>query len=105
MLEVSIFLLKKLKFIGLGYKFFLIDSKLNLLHLKLGYSHSVYFHVPSNIILNFNKNTILYFKGNEYYILTQILSRIKTNKIPDLYKGKGILYENEMIKLKKGKKI
>lgn len=104
-LEVSICLLKKLKFIGLGYKFFLIDSNLNLLHLKLGYSHSVYFYVPSTITLNFNKNTILYFKSNDYYNLTQTLSKIKSNKIPDLYKGKGILYENEIIQLKKGKKI
>jgi len=103
--EVSVFLFKKLKFIGLGYRFFLIDKKLNLLQLKLGYSHNVFFKVPKNIELNFYKNTVLYFKSNNYYNLNKILSKIKLNKKLDFYKGKGILYENEKIKLKKGKKI
>jgi len=38
-------------------------------------------------------------------MLTQIASDIRSYKKPEPYKGKGILYYNEKVKLKQGKKI
>ena len=43
--------------------------------------------------------------GHSYQQITSTASQIRLNKIPEPYKGKGILYENEKIKLKEGKKI
>jgi ribosomal protein L6P/L9E len=40
-----------------------------------------------------------------YQQLTSTASKIRLNKIPEPYKGKGILYENETTTLKEGKKI
>jgi len=104
-LEVSLTLTKKLKFLGLGYRFFLIDKTLNLLRLNLGYSHNIYFRSPENISLNFNKNTLLYLKSCHYNFLSTIASSIRSYRKPEPYKGKGILYLNEIIKLKKIKKV
>lgn len=103
--EVSIFLLKKLKFIGLGYRFFLFKNLDNFFQFKLGYSHSLFFKIPCIIKFDFFKNTSLYLKSNDFFLLTQISSKIRLLKKPEPYKGKGILYENEKVNLKKGKKI
>lgn len=104
-LEVSFFLTKKLKFIGLGYKFFLIDKSLKLLQLNLGYSHKTYFKPLNTTLIYHNKNVLLYFKSLNYNYLNTITALLKQQKLPDSYKGKGILFENDVIIKKKIKKI
>jgi large subunit ribosomal protein L6 len=105
-LEVSVFLYKKIKLIGIGYKAFIeniFDQK--FLILKLGYSHNIYFKIPLNITVTCLKSDKIFIMGNSYEKMTQIASIIKSYKLPEPYKGKGILYENEKILLKEGKKI
>jgi large subunit ribosomal protein L6 len=104
-LETSFMLYKKLKFIGVGYRGFEVDNfKDKLLMLKLGYSHSIYFKAPKNLNIFCLKLTKLFIFGHSYQNITQTASLIKSYKAPEPYKGKGILYDNEIIKIKKGKK-
>jgi len=97
---------KKLNFVGLGYRIFfeeLFDNQLLLL--KLGFSHLVYFFVPSKFKVFCKKRTQLFVLGNSYQDITHIVSLIRNLKPPEPYKGKGILYEHEKVVRKQGKKI
>jgi len=51
------------------------------------------------------KNNKLFLIGNSSIFLTQVAALIRSYKIPEPYKGKGILYMSEKITLKEGKKI
>ena len=104
-LETSSVMYKKLKFVGVGYRGFEVENfNYKLLMLKLGYSHSIYFKTPKSLNIFCFKLTKLFIYGSTYHDVTQTASLIRSYKKPEPYKGKGILYDNELIKLKKGKK-
>lgn len=104
--EVSTKIYKKLIFVGVGYKALSIKTKnLNLTQFKLGYSHDIYIKEFKNININLYKSNILFVSGNDFQDVSKLTSLIRNYKLPEPYKGKGILYENETIKLKEGKKI
>jgi len=105
-LEVTSVTCKKLKLSGIGYKVF--ESRLEdrkLLHLKLGNSHSLYYKIPEKIVIKIIQSSKLFIFGDDYAKVCQIAALIRSYKKPEPYKGKGILYANEIIKLKEGKKI
>ena len=104
-LNSSIKINTKLKMVGIGYKVFLDNKINNLLKFKLGYSHFIYYKLPVNMNVSISKSTIIYISGNCLDNVTQITSDIRSYKKPEPYKGKGILYFNEKIKLKPGKKV
>lgn len=105
-LETSMLLNKKIKLVGVGYKVFSKNYKsINLLELKLGYSHFIYYKIPKTVEIISFKSTFIYIFSNSYNSMTQIASNIRSYKHPEPYKGKGILYENEKILLKEGKKV
>jgi large subunit ribosomal protein L6 len=105
-LETSYIFYKKLKLIGVGYRAFdVANFKNKLLLFKLGYSHFIYFKCSLKSKIFCLKNTKLFIFGNSYQNITQYASFIRSYKKPEPYKGKGILYENEKIILKEGKKI
>jgi len=105
-LETSSTLYQKLKFIGVGYRIFEVESVKNkLLMLKVGYSHLIYIKPPKNLNIFCLKTTKLFISGSSYSNITQTSSVIRSYKTPEPYKGKGILYDNELVKLKKGKKV
>jgi large subunit ribosomal protein L6 len=108
-LELTSTYYQKLKFIGIGYRAiktnFIVEK--NIFLLKLGISHPLYFNINTNtntkiICLKFTK---LFIFGNHYEEISQITASVRLRKRPEPYKGKGILLDNEKIKLKKGKKI
>jgi len=105
--EVSKKVFVKLKLNGIGYKIDIINKKLfKIIRFKLGLSHFIYFKIPNTIeITCYNNNNKLLIIGNNYNLVTNVASKIRSFKIPEVYKGKGILYENEVIKLKEGKKV
>lgn len=105
-LETSHVLYKKLKLVGVGYRSFDVEEfEETLLSLKLGYSHPIYFKIPKKSKIFCLKKTKLFIYGNSYQDVTQTASLIRSYKKPEPYKGKGILYENEKINLKEGKKV
>lgn len=94
---------QKLRLIGVGYRASIVENKLIL---KLGYSHEVIYAFPKeiSIIPAKAKGTILLIKGFELTTVTQVAADIRNLRAPDAYKGKGIHYYNEVLKLKKGKR-
>ena len=106
-IETSILLYQKLKLVGIGYKTFIVDNfKNKLLLFKLGYSHMIYVKIPELIAIKTVKLTSIYLFGNvSYNEITSLASLIRNVRLPEPYKGKGVLYSEEKITLKKGKKI
>ena len=106
LIESSILLYKKLKINGIGYRANFTENFNNkLLTFKLGYSHFIYLQTLNNIIINCLTRTKLCISGNSYENVSHISAKIRINKVPDPYKGKGILYDNEVVKIKEGKKV
>ena len=106
LIELSSIIYSKLKFIGTGFKIFNVENyQTNLVMFKLGFSHVLYFKIPNKLNFFCLKSIKLLIFGSYYNEVCQASSLIKSYKLPDPYKGKGILYEHEKIALKKGKKI
>lgn len=105
-IETTALTYKKLKLVGVGYRAIPVEEfKDRLLLLKLGYSHPIYFKTPARTKITSLKFTKLFLSSYSFQELTSVAAKIRLNKMPEPYKGKGILYENEKITLKEGKKI
>ncbi|MCX6822698.1 MAG: 50S ribosomal protein L6 [candidate division SR1 bacterium] len=95
---------KKLMITGVGYGAKLEGKKLIL---SIGYSHKVDFVVPQSIEVaveqDIKGNTIVTMKGIDKQYLGEVAAKLKALKKPEPYKGKGIRYFDEYIKLKPGK--
>ena len=106
LIESSIIIFQKLKIVGVGYRTDFTDTfEKKLLTLKLGYSHLIYMKIPKNLSINCFTKTKFCIFGNSYNKVNEFSARIRSKKLPEPYKGKGVLYENETVILKEGKKI
>lgn len=92
---------KKLKLVGVGYK---VNIDKNKLILFIGFSHTINYPLPENITAECPSQNEIIIKGIDKQIVQQIAAIIRSYKIPDPYKGKGIRYENEFIRIKESKK-
>jgi len=102
---VTIGILKKLKLAGIGYRVVKkVKKNSDILFLKLGYSHDIYYKIPKHINVECPKPNLIYLLGYNEQELTILTSAIRSLKKPEPYKGKGILYDNERVVLKEGKK-
>lgn len=90
-----------LKIIGVGYRMFVEN---NYLCLKVGYSHLIYIKIPSDISISTPKLTKILMQGYNKNSLLQFAALIRSYKIPEPYKGKGIVYKGERVRRKEGKK-
>jgi large subunit ribosomal protein L6 len=91
----------KLKLVGVGYRFF-IENK--YIKLKIGYTNLIKIPIPNYIKVKSINNTMLYVYGLDLQKIKEFIYKIRLHKRPDPYKGKGILFENEIINFKEGKK-
>lgn len=108
LIEINYKLYNKVKFVGVGYRSFQMTTPCleNQIFLKLGYSHMIYFRIPSPLNTHTIKFTTLFIFGNSSYNeITKLVSLIRDCRLPEPYKGKGVLRYEEKIILKKGKKI
>ena len=85
---------------GVGYR---AQTNNNQLILNLGYSHPVALEIPSGIEVLIEKNTLIIIKGINKELIGQFSATIKSRRLPEPYKGKGVLYQGEIIKRKVGK--
>jgi large subunit ribosomal protein L6 len=92
---------KRLEIVGTGYNVKIQGADLNF---RLGFSHPVIFKAPKGIQLAVDGNNIVIVSGVDKQQVGEVAQRIKGLKKPDAYKGKGVRYEGEYIKLKPGKK-
>lgn len=91
---------KKLEIVGVGYK---ADLRGKTLNLSLGYSHPIDFPVPDGITIKVEKGTGLTISGIDKQQVGQVAAVIRGFRKPDAYKGKGVRYSDETIRLKAGK--
>lgn len=92
---------KRLEVVGTGYN---VQQQGENLVLKVGYSHSVIFPQTAGIKLKIEDNNKIIISGIDKQMVGQIAQRIKSIKKSDVYKGKGIKYEGEKLRIKPGKK-
>lgn len=91
---------KKLLIEGVGYKW---DVQGKTLNLALGFSHPVKVAIPEGLTVTAEKGTLT-IAGFDKELVGQFAADIRAKKKPEPYKGKGIRYDNEVIRRKQGKK-
>ena len=91
---------RELQINGVGYR---VQKQGNNLNMSLGYSHPVIFEAPQGITFDVpNPNTIIV-KGIDKELVGQTAAEIRTKRPPEVYRGKGIKYAEEVIRRKEGK--
>ena len=91
---------KKLQINGVGYK---AEKKGDTLVLSLGYSHPVEMKDPDGISTETPSNTEILVRGISKAVVGNYAAIVRSWRPPEPYKGKGIKYENEVIRRKEGK--
>lgn len=91
---------RKLDIQGVGFK---SEVKGKSLNLSLGYSHPVEFPFPAGITIEVDKGTKLVVKGADKQLVGETAARLRQLREPDSYKGKGVRFEGEYVRLKAGK--
>jgi large subunit ribosomal protein L6 len=91
---------KKLELTGVGYRAQKAGNKVTL---QVGYSHPVEFDPPKGIEIIIDGNNKLRVVGIDKELVGETAAEIKRIRIPDSYKGKGIKYAGERLRLKPGK--
>ncbi len=90
-----------LDIVGVGYRAQVQGGKINL---TLGYSHPVEFHLPAGITAAVDqKQTQITLTGIDKQKIGQVAADLRALRSPDAYKGKGIRYSGQRLKLKVGK--
>ncbi|MDM7995383.1 MAG: 50S ribosomal protein L6 [Acidobacteriota bacterium] len=100
---------KDLDLVGIGYK---VDAKPKYITLTLGYSHPIEFPIPPGISVKVEKQSrniqnyvsTIIISGSDKQMVGQYAADIRALKRPDAYKGKGLRYASEVVRLKVGKK-
>mgnify|MGYP003965230103 CR=1 FL=1 len=91
---------KTLKMVGTGYR---VQQRGTGLNLQVGFSHDVEFSAPAGITLALEGNDTIIVSGIDKQQVGQTAAEIRLVKKPEPYKGKGIRYEDEVVKRKQGK--
>ena len=92
---------KKLEVQGIGYRAEMAGTQIKL---AIGFSHPVLLTVPEGITVAVEKNLITV-TGCDKEAVGQFAANIRAQKKPEPYKGKGIRYEGEVVRMKAGKKV
>ena len=90
---------KKLIMVGVGYRA-QVQGKLIL---QAGYSHPVEFSISDGLEVKVEGNTNLTISGINKHDVGLFASRVRSTRLPEPYKGKGIRYNDEIILRKAGK--
>lgn len=97
---------KKLILEGVGFKSEVKPARIGggkEFNFSLGFSHPVVVSIPEDIIATTEKNVIT-ISGVDKELVGSFTASIRALKKPEPYKGKGMRYENEVIRRKQGKK-
>jgi large subunit ribosomal protein L6 len=91
---------KGLEITGVGYRAQLVGQKL---HLNLGYSHPIEIQPPAGISFEVETPTRLAVTGIDKELVGHVAARVRAQRKPEPYKGKGVRYAGEVIRRKAGK--
>jgi large subunit ribosomal protein L6 len=95
---------KELSLIGTGYR--ADQAGPTTLNLALGYSHAIDYEVPAGVkatVVKENRDVFIKLESSDKQLLGQVAAQIRSLRPPEPYKGKGVRYKDEVIKLKAGK--
>ncbi|NLW88137.1 MAG: 50S ribosomal protein L6 [Clostridiaceae bacterium] len=91
---------KTLDINGVGYK---AAKQGNILVMNLGYSHPIEFPEPEGITIEVPAPNKIIVKGADKQLVGETAAKIRQFRLPDAYKGKGIKYSYEVLRIKEGK--
>ena len=91
---------RELQINGVGYR---VQKQGNNLNLTLGYSHPVIFEAPKGITFDVPNQSTIIVKGIDKELVGQTAANIRVKRPPEVYRGKGIKYAEEVIRRKEGK--
>ena len=95
---------KELELVGVGYR---VSNAGQVLDLSLGYTHNIYLQLPHEVKVETkterNKNPLIILESADKQLLGQICAKIRSFRMPEPYKGKGIRFVGEEIRRKSGK--
>ena len=95
---------KKLEFRGVGYR---AATQGNMLDISVGYSHNIIFEIPDELKVTAEtekgKAPIVTVSGCDKQLVGAMAARIRSERKPEPYKGKGIRYVDEYVRKKAGK--
>ena len=95
---------KEMELVGVGYR---VSNQGNLIEFSLGFTHSIFLQVPAEIKVKTkserNKNPYISLESCDKQLLGMVCAKIRSFRMPEPYKGKGILYIGEQIRRKSGK--
>ncbi|EJS87964.1 50S ribosomal protein L6, partial [Pasteurella multocida subsp. multocida str. Anand1_cattle] len=92
---------KKLQLVGVGYR---AQIKGNAVALSLGFSHPVEHALPAGITAECPSQTEIVLKGADKQLIGQVAADIRAYRRPEPYKGKGVRYADEVVRIKEAKK-
>ena len=91
---------KSLEIQGVGYK---ADQRGKNLVLSVGYANQIVVPIPGNVAVTVEGGTKIHVAGADKQAVGQFAAQVRSIRKPEPYKGKGIRYEGEVVKIKPGK--
>ena len=95
---------KELELVGVGYR---VANTGNMIELTLGYSHPIYFVIPSELKLTTTmekgQTPRVILEGIDKQLIGQVAAKIRAFRKPEPYMGKGVKFIDEQIRRKAGK--
>ena len=95
---------KELELVGVGYR---VSNQGNLIELSLGYTHPIFLQLPNEVKVETkserNQNPLIILESADKQLLGLICAKIRSFRMPEPYKGKGVLFKGEVIRRKSGK--
>lgn len=92
---------KKLLLVGVGYR---VAVQEDILKLALGFSHPIDHKLPVGVIAECPTQTEIILKGPDKQLVSQVAADIRDYRRPEPYKGKGVRYADEVVRIKEAKK-
>lgn len=94
----------KLELVGVGYR---AENQGQVLDLVLGFSHHIFLQLPNEVkveaVTDKRSNPIVTLKSYDKQLLGMVAAKIRSFRMPEPYKGKGIKFVGEQIRRKAGK--
>jgi len=95
---------KELELVGVGYR---ASNQGNIIELSLGYTHPIFIQLPPEVkvetVSERNRNPLIKLESCDKQLLGQICSKLRSFRMPEPYKGKGMKFVGEEIRRKSGK--
>lgn len=95
---------KELELVGVGYR---ASNQGQILELSLGYSHNIFLELPNEVKVETkserNQTPKVILESCDKQLIGQVAAKIRSFRVPEPYKGKGIKFKGEQIRRKAGK--